>query len=236
LQYSFHFSIDNISITIWNWLFLGASLGLAQPKNQIVQETNERRRNSKKVKTRQLYDFGRIIAASTSIVLFFFMWISSSADRNIVSTLRIPASFSQPETINARLISLGEVSRLKVLDPQHYLMLARALVELQQVPQSVEVLSKGVSSYPRDFALWDSLAYSLENQGRIPEAIEARKKQLELDPRHARIWSYLAQDLVKNNQLDEAKKAAQSSLENFSIFAPGDQESIRNLLIQLNLI
>ena len=110
------------------------------------------------------------------------------------------------------------------------------MVELQQVPQSVEYLLKGVADFPRDFGLWDSLAYSLENQGQIAQAIEARKKQLELDPQHARVWSYLARDYVQVGDLENAKMAAKKSIENFSIFAPSDQESIRNFLRELNLI
>lgn len=232
------FSIDNISITLWNWIFLGVALGSARVQSDVVDIKTEGKKTFSKRKNQptKLYDFGRVSAALLSLALFFFMWISASADREIVKTLRTPASFSQPESINARLLSLGAISRLRILDPQHYSMLSRALVELQQVPQSVDVLSKGVADYPRDFGLWDSLAYSLEQQGRIPEAIAAREKQVELDPRHARIWSYLAQDYVKNNDLVKAKLAAQKSLENLSIFAPGDQQTIRNFLIQLNLI
>jgi tetratricopeptide (TPR) repeat protein len=232
------FSIDNISITLWNWIFLGLALGTTKVKNEIIvsKEDNKKNRSRQRKRAEKLYDSGRVISAFLSLTLFFFMWSSAAADRDIVKSFRTPASFSQPESINARLLSLGEVSRLRVLDPQHYLMISRALVELQQVPQSIEVLSKGVIDFPRDFALWDSLAYSLEKQGRIPEAVAAREKQVELDPRHARIWSYLAQDYVKNNELAKAKFAAEKSIENLSIFAPSDQEAIRNLLIQLNLI
>ena len=231
------FSIDNISITLWNWIFLGFALGgvshrgLTAAKDNLDVKTKRARQPQP-----SLYDFGKVLATLLSISIFFFGWTSASADRKIVSALRTPASFSQPETINARLIYLGDISRLRVLDPQHYLTIARALVELQQIPQSIEVLSKGVAEYPRDFALWDSLAYSLEQQSRIPEAVLAREKQLTLDPRHARVWSYLAQDYLKNNDLINAKEAAKKSLENLPIFALEDQNSIKNFLMQLNLI
>jgi predicted Zn-dependent protease len=231
------FSIDNISITLWNWIFLGFALGGVFNVG-LTGTTDNLDVKTKRVRQPQpsLYDFGRVLATLLSISIFFFGWTSASADRKIVSALRTPASFSQPETINARLFYLGDISRLRVLDPQHYLTIARALVELQQIPQSIEVLSKGVAEYPRDFALWDSLAYSLEQQSRIPEAVSAREKQLTLDPRHARVWSYLAQDYLKNNDLINAKEAAKKSLENLPIFAPEDQNSIKNFLIQLNLI
>jgi len=231
------FSIDNISITLWNWIFLGFALGGVSHRGLTAAKDSL---DVKPKRARQpqpsLYDFGKVLATLLSISIFFFGWTSASADRKIVSALRIPASFSQPETINARLIYLGDISRLRVLDPQHYLTIARALVELQQIPQSIEVLSKGVAEYPRDFALWDSLAYSLEQQNRISEAISAREKQLSLDPRHARVWSYQAENYLKNNDLINARRAAKRSLENLSIFAPGDQEPIINLLNQLNLI
>ena len=230
------FSIDNISITLWNWIFLGAALGASSSTTESVVGEDAKRSKRKIVNRNKLYDFGRVIATILSISFFFFAWTGASADRKLVTVFRTPASFSQPETINARLLALGEISRMRALDPQHYLTIARALVELQQVPQSIDVLSKGVAKYPRDFALWDSLAYSLEQQGRIPEAIVAREKQVELDPRHARIWSYLAQDYVKNNEMAKAKIAASKSVANLAIFAPGDQQSIRNLLNQLKLI
>ena len=231
------FSIDNISITLWNWLFLGASLAISAGKKEEIPETipgSSRKQRGANPNT--LYDFGRVMAGVSSIVILFFMWQGAAADRDIVKTLRTPASFAQPETINARLVSLGDISRLRVLDPQHYFMLSKSLGELQQVPQSVEYLLKGVTDFPRDFGLWDSLAYSLENQGQIAQAIEARKKQLELDPQHARVWSYLARDYVQIGDLENAKIAAQKSIENFSIFAPSDQESIRSFLRELNLI
>jgi O-antigen ligase len=229
------FSIDNISITLWNWIFLGAALGASRQTRfaNLNEESKKSRKNSSN--RNQLYDFGKVVATILSVFVFFLAWTSASADRKLVSVFRTPASFSQPETINARLLALGEISRMRALDPQHYLTIARALVELQQVPQSIDVLSKGVAEYPRDFALWDSLAYSLEQQGRIPEAITAREKQVELDPRHARIWSYLAQDYVKNNEIAKAKLAASKSLSNLSIFAPEDQQKIRNFLDQLKI-
>jgi tetratricopeptide (TPR) repeat protein len=232
------FSIDNISITLWNWIFLGFALGTTKVHDNGVHSSEDYRKKApeQRKQSKKLYESGRVISGVLSLALLFLMWSSASADRDIVKTLRMSASFSQPESINARLLSLGEVSRLRVLDAQHYLMISNALVELQQVPQSIEVLSKGLVNYPRDLGLWDSLAYSLEKQGQIPEAVAAREKQVELDPRHARIWSYLAQDYVKNNDLVKAKFAAQKSLENLSIFAPSDQETIRALLVQLNLI
>jgi O-antigen ligase len=232
------FSIDNISITLWNWIFLGFALGTTKVHDNGVHSSEDYRKKApeQRKQSKKLYESGKVISGVLSLALLFLMWSSASADRDIAKTLRVSASFSQPESINARLLSLGEVSRLRVLDAQHYLMISNALVELQQVPQSIEVLSKGLVNYPRDLGLWDSLAYSLEKQGQIPEAVAAREKQVELDPRHARIWSYLAQDYVKNNDLVKAKFAAQKSLENLSIFAPSDQETIRALLVQLNLI
>ena len=231
------FSIDNISITLWNWLFLGASLGISAGIRKDIPETiSSSSKKQRQANPNTLYDFGRIMAGASSIVILFFMWQGASADRNIAKVLRTPVSFAQPETIDAQLIRLGDISRLRVLDPQHYYMLSKSLVELQQVPQSVEYLLKGVTDFPRDFGLWDSLAYSLENQGQITQAIEARKKQLELDPQHARVWSYLARDYVQIGDLENAKMAAKKSIENFSIFAPSDQESIRNFLREFNLI
>ena len=119
------FSIDNISITLWNWLFLGASLGIsAGIRKDILETISSSSKKQRQANPNTLYDFGRIMAGASSIVILFFMWQGASADRNIVKTLRTPASFAQPETINARLISLGEISRLRVLDPQHYFMLS----------------------------------------------------------------------------------------------------------------
>jgi hypothetical protein len=40
---------------------------------------------------------------------------------------------------------------------------------------------------------------------------------------------------LKNNEQNKAKMAANESLKNLSIFAAGDQETIRNFLKQLNL-
>jgi O-antigen ligase len=236
------FSIDNISITLWNWLFLGLSLGSCRRKEDSEEKPIQNQTKSKNIKKNVrtgtgLYDYSKVATNVIAAFLLFVLWNNVAvADRKLVTTFRSPASFDQPETISNRLDSLGEISRLSVLDPQHYMMLGRALVELQQIPQSIDVLSKGTLKFPRDFALWDNLAYSLEQQGRFPEAITARERQVELDPRHARVWSYLAQDYQKNGDDINARRAAQQSLANLSVFAPSDQDSIRSFLSQLGLI
>jgi len=232
------FSIDNISITLWNWIFLGLALGVCR---QLTTTENIEEKQKKKVspskKRNNIYDLNKLTTNIVSVFLLFILWNNvSAADRKLVSTFKVPASFEQPESISNRLDSLGEISRLGILDPQHFMMLGRALVELQQAPQAIDVLSKGTVQFPRDFALWDNLAYSLEQQSRIPEAINVREKQVELDPRHARIWSYLAQDYLRNGDEANARRAAQQSLANLSVFAPSDQESIRSFLSQLGLI
>lgn len=230
------FSIDNISITIWNWLFLGFSLGLILKVEGQIDEKTKQVGQVNSGKSR-LYDHSSLTVKVLTLLLITFLWINvSAADRKLISTFRTPASFDRPESISSRLDSLGEISRLGILDPQHFMMLGRALVELQQVPQAIDVLSKGTVQFPRDFFLWDNLAYSLEQQGRIREAISAREKQVELDPRHARIWSYLAQDYQRIGDQVSASRAAQQSLANLSVFSSSEQATIRSFLSQLGLI
>ena len=234
------FSIDNISITLWNWLFLGMVLGVFAEHRYDMTSTFKGNSVNSKTKKKvnpqlALYDFGKISSGVFTLLLFLFLWSASTPDRTLIAALSKPVSFSQPETVNARLLELGDLSFSRNLDPQHYLTIAKSLVELQQTAQASEVLSRATSRYSRDFALWDYLAFTLEKQGRIQEAIPAREKQVLLDPRHARVWSYLAQDYVAVGDLDKARNAATKSIEQLSVFAPSDQQAIRDFLNQLKL-
>jgi tetratricopeptide (TPR) repeat protein len=234
------FSIDNISITLWNWLFLGIVFGIFAERKEtspsIGNVSTSSKLNNKKGKSQEaLYDLGKVATGFSTFLLFLFLWSASAPDRVLMATLSKPVSFSQPETVNERLLVLGDLSFSRNLDPQHYLTIGRSLVELQQVPQASEVLSRGTIRYAQDFALWDYLAFTLEKQGKIQEAIPAREKQVLLDPRHARVWSYLAQDYAASGDLQKAKAAATKSLEEISVFAPSDQQSIRDFLNQLKL-
>jgi len=218
-------------------VFLGLALGLCS-KRDVQQDSAYGRVNSVKgTKKKQLYELRKLLTNGASILIFVVLFAQvSSPDRAIVATFKSPVSFEQPDTVNNRLEKIEDISRMRFLDPQHFMILARALVELQQVPQATSVLQRGTDWYPRDFALFDYLSNTLEQQGKWSEAAIARQRQVELDPRHARVWSYLAKDLFQAGDEASARRAAQRALENFNVFPQGDQESIKKLLMELGLI
>lgn len=196
-------SIDNIAVAIWNWIFLGATLGIKP------QEENEVRLDQKrKVQKAMLYNPIKLAAGALSILVFLFSWTQSIPDRGIldVRNIVVPEGDQNGPIVQKRKL-FQELMKSKNLMEIEYFELASEMTRLGDWPQAIELLNNGVKKYPKNFYLFDALAATKENNGLTKDAITLRIKQTELDPNHAVVWFYLARNYMALKDYHSAKEA-----------------------------
>jgi O-antigen ligase len=201
-------SIDNIAVAIWNWIFLGATLGIKS------QEENEGRLEQKrKVQKAMLYNPIKLAAGALSILVFLFSWTQSIPDRGIldVRNIVVPEGDQNGPIVQKRQL-FQELMKSKNLMENEYFELASEMIRLGDWPQAVELLNGGVRKYPKNFYLLDALAATKENNGLAKDAIPFRIKQTKLDPNHAVVWFYLARNYMGLEDYRSAKEAFSKAL------------------------
>ena len=201
-------SIDNIAVAIWNWIFLGATLGIKS------QEENEGRLEQKrKVQKAMLYNPIKLAAGALSILVFLFSWTQSIPDRGIldVRNIVVPEGDQNGPIVQKRKL-FQELMKSKNLMENEYFELASEMIRLGDWPQAVELLNGGVRKYPKNFYLLDALAATKENNGLAKDAIPFRIKQTKLDPNHAVVWFYLARNYMGLEDYRSAKEAFSKAL------------------------
>lgn len=189
------FSIDNISIAVWNHLFLGCALSLGSQSS--IREAKERNGSgsARRDRSRSGADFNvfRIFGISTSIMCFILAWSSSYPERAIVSAFQTQGAIVNQ--IDPRVVSLRNIAFNSMTRDQDFRYIAEGLSTLGQNEVAIEVLYEGIRRFPREYQLYDYLAVFLERLNRKDDAIEIRREQLKLDPSHPKIWLYYALDL-----------------------------------------
>lgn len=201
-------SIDNIAVAIWNWIFLGATLGIKS------QEENEGRLEQKrKVQKAMLYNPIKLAAGALSILVFLFSWTQSIPDRGIldVRNIVVPEGDQNGPIVQKRKL-FQELMKSKNLMENEYFELASEMIRLGDWPQAVELLNGGVKKYPKNFYLLDALAATKENNGLAKDAIPFRITQTKLDPNHAVVWFYLARNYMGLEDYRSAKEAFSKAL------------------------
>ena len=195
-------SIDNISIAVWNWAFLGIILSFAL---QDQQKSLSEKSFKKSRKKQELYDWNLLAVRALSIVMFLFAWQASSPDRVILEEKR---NFVAPEDTSAKMVQkrnrLLSIGKNPFLMEKHVADLAADQNVIGGRSRSVDLLKDKVKLYENDFYLWDQLAVLEENGGSVSKAVDARRSQLAIDPNHAPVWLVFANDLVVANRYVEA--------------------------------
>jgi tetratricopeptide (TPR) repeat protein len=206
------FSIDNISIAVWNFLFLGIALGLNREMPERIMNSQVDKKIVKRVKQDKGISLstGKTIATFLSISTFIFSWASSYPERKIVNVFQqAGANYSNEERVN----ELVEISKSVMTRDQDYRYVAEALSTLGVNDLAIVVLREGIKKFPKEYQLYDYLSVFLERANRKDEAIIVRQDQLKLDPNHPRIWLYYAFDLADVGRKNEALAAFQEVLQ-----------------------
>lgn len=222
-------SIDNIAVAIWNWIFLGATLGIKS------QEENEGRLEQKrKVQKAMLYNPIKLAAGALSILVFLFSWTQSIPDRGIldVRNIVVPEGDQNGPIVQKRKL-FQELMKSKNLMENEYFELASEMIRLGDWPQAVELLNGGVRKYPKNFYLLDALAATKENNGLAKDAIQFRIKQTKLDPNHAVVWFYLARNYMGLEDYRSAKEAFSKALMLKEFLSPQILEATNSYLSEI---
>jgi O-antigen ligase len=222
-------SIDNIAVAIWNWIFLGATLGIKS------QEENEGRLEQKrKVQKAMLYNPIKLAAGALSILVFLFSWTQSIPDRGIldVRNIVVPEGDQNGPIVQKRKL-FQELMKSKNLMENEYFELASEMIRLGDWPQAVELLNGGVRKYPKNFYLLDALAATKENNGLAKDAIPFRIKQTKLDPNHAVVWFYLARNYMGLEDYRSAKEAFSKALMLKEFLSPQILEATNSYLSEI---
>jgi tetratricopeptide (TPR) repeat protein len=201
-------SIDNIAVAIWNWIFLGATLGITSQK-----EDEEKLELKRKVQKVMLYNPVKLAAGALSILIFLFSWTQSIPDRVIldIRNIAVPEGDQNGPIVQKRKL-FQELIQSKNLMENEYFELASEMIRLGDWPQAVELLNGGVRKYPKNFYLLDALASTKENNGLAKDAIPFRIMQTKLDPNHAVVWFYLARNYMGLEDYRSAKEAFSKAL------------------------
>ena len=210
------FSIDNISIAVWNYAFLGLVLALR------TREIKDSLDSPIRVKRSQPdVDVKRYIALLFSGVLFATGWYSSYPDR---STQKFLATQIDPQNSGAVLTRVNEISKVaqspSVLETE-YSYLASELNKTNSISELFAILDLALTRYPNDFSLLDLSAGFREQRGQQVQAIPFRERQLRIEQRHPRIWLSYAYDLRAAGRLSEAR-AAFEKMKEFQVFLTQD--------------
>jgi hypothetical protein len=207
------FSIDNISIGVWNYLFLGIALSFfAFDKSKETSTSNEPISTKKGSIVKSRAEYTRLIGVTAALVGFSVSWASSYPERAIVSAFQLNYVSNQTNVVDPRINQLEEISRSPLARDQNFRYIAEGLSKLGQNELAVAVLFEGIERFPREYQLFDYLAVFLERLNRKEEAVLIREKQISLDPNHPKILLYLALDLSDLGRKDEALKVFEEVL------------------------
>lgn len=187
------FSIDNISVAILNWTFLGLLIGISVD-NRNTQINSETLHKNSGNKTTGLYDWYKVAAILCSVLFFTISWLAALPNRELGRVLQNPPQ-NQVELQASReiLLRLADNSLTREIE---FKWIADGLASYGTKEDSLRVLEKSVAKFPRDMTLLDNLAYQYEKSGNYGKAIEVRKKQLLVENRNWRVFFFMGLDLI----------------------------------------
>lgn len=214
-------SIDNIAVAILGWSLSGVALGFGVQRrfdsrrvgdsdllrsDEDGSKTKTKQRNSKT--SSNLDNLRPLIVTASTLLVFAFTWGASSADRSIYRLYGL--ALSQREAMND--VSLNEMYNLgltaRFVQESQFDYLIRAMELSTKVdPLALNVASRALEQFPRDFRLLDRYSVIAERLGRFEEASKARVTQLEIEPRHPRVWAYYANDLAELGKIEKSRQA-----------------------------
>ena len=210
------FSIDNISIAVWNYAFLGLVLGL---RTRFTKDFLEMPLIARRKKTD--VDFKQYIALGLSGIIFAAGWYSSYPDRSIYRFLSSPIDSQAAGDVLIRANEIAKLAQHPSVLEYEYWYLASELNKINSTNELFVTLDLALEKYPNDFNLLDLSAGFREQRGQQVQAIPFRERQLRIEQRHPRIWLSYAYDLRAAGRLSEAR-AAFEKVKEFQVFLTQD--------------
>jgi hypothetical protein len=208
------FSIDNISIAVWNYVFLGVVLALnvnqSNKRVNISLETEVHRNHSRVEKVEPT----KYLALTVSALLFGLSWYASYPDRSMQKFLQNPVNPQDNSIVSTRISEIQEIANQPFVMETQYWYLASELNKVNNSREIFEILDLALSKYRRDFNLLDLSAGYREQRGLQYAAITYREGQLLIEERHPRVWLSYAYDLLAAGREKDAQQAFLKVTEN----------------------
>jgi O-antigen ligase len=183
-QASSFISIDNIGITVWNWLLGGAVLGLSgiNGKNNQGQEPTDIK--SKKSKGHQINLFQPVVSILVLIPILIFSIFLNRVENN---ALKVSGYASDPTRYREMILKHGqEVLKNPLADPNYRLDCALAMIDAGLFVEGFEEIKKLEELYPRNDYVLLALSEISELQKDNNSAIDYRIKLSAIDPFNAK--------------------------------------------------
>lgn len=217
-------SIDNISVAVWLYFFLGIALS---SNSKFPHENKEAKKKS------NLYDFHRIVSGILAVLLFSYSWIISNPDREILRILRTPAFQDDPASLDSREQSLFDVLRNGNLMEGQFGIIAQAFVGMKRYGSAIFALDVATKKYPNDFPLLAQKAILEFEYGDLDESIVDRKKMVELDPRHAVSYLALALSYERKDEVNVVNKYLELAKLNSSFLSQEQIDELSKIEVRL---
>ena len=210
------FSIDNIGIAVWNYLFLGLALGYFTTDTELGEKLARKfaRDSSTKTKFRLGYDASRLATWLAAAIIFTFCWYASLPDRELQRIVSIPPSSNVTEPIQGRIDEIDRALSNPFVSETQYWYYASELNKAKvNVDHLIVTIDNALDKYPKDFGLLDVAAGVREQSNIFAAAIPFRERLIAREGRHPRVWLSYAFDLKSVGRGTEAVNAFKKALE-----------------------
>jgi hypothetical protein len=215
-------SIDNISIAVWNYMFLGLILSYFG-KNRFANDKKPNKKENLEIKHPEFLKF---VSRALAVSIFTTSWLSSNPSREIVRILNSPVYADNQESLKAREIKLVNLANSVFMRESDFRLVADALLAIGYTPTAADVLRLGVAKFPNDFTLHDYASVVNERYFNRADAITYRERQVVLDKQDSRIWIQLAYDYKSAGRLVDARRAFNNAVKYANLATPEVRENL----------
>lgn len=217
-QASSFISIDNIGITVWNWLLGGSILGLSGMNSRNNNELTDINSRKSKIKQTSLFQLAISILVSIPILIF-----SVFLNRVETNALKVSAYASEPTKYREMIFKHAqEVLKNPIADPNYRLDCALAMIDAGFYIEGLEEIKKLEKLYPRNEYVLVALSELSELKKDNDSAIEYRIKLSVVDPFNAKNYLRL---LVLYKGIGNLARANEMQTKIDSLF-PGSEISL----------
>lgn len=212
-QASSFVSIDNIGITVWNWLLGGSILGLSVINGKENQGKEQTDIHTKKNKRSQVSLFQPTISI---LVLIPILILSIHLNRAETNTLKVSAYTSDPTRYRDLVFKHAqEVLKNPIADPNYRLDCALAMIDAGFYVEGFKEIKKLEKLHPRNDYVLVALSELSELQKDIDSAINYRIKLTIVDPFNAKNYLRL---LVLYKSIGDLAQANEMQIKIDSLF------------------
>lgn len=173
-------SIDQIGLSIWNWIIGGALVGLSrhsQPTKDLPSETKNNHLNSVQLRKR-LKIF--LVAIIMSIPLINTMQ-AIQKENSVFRQLQVLPPRANSNEFNPVSIAIVEKT-IKLYDPKLRMTVAEVLGKYNYVESALKIAEQTTRDFPEYIGGWEVVASIYEVNNMPDKAKYARSKTIELDP------------------------------------------------------